>query len=242
MLDKEWLYKYKLKLQKPNLINESLCNFVAKISDMNIIDSLKWRYATKQFDSDKFVSQENIDLLKEAFNLTATSYGLQPLKLVIVKNKELQKELRQHSYNQQQVEQASHVFVICIEKTISEDYIRNYFETVKVKRGTPDDVLDGFRSFLIDDFSKKTEEEVLLWATKQAYIALGNLLNTCSILKVDSCPMEGFVPLEYDRVLDLTSRGLKSVLVLPIGYRSKDDMFSNFAKVRKDISESVLEL
>ena len=209
---------------------------------MNIIECLKWRYATKQFDSTKQVSQDNINLLKEAFNLTATSYGLQPLKLVIVKDKALQKDLRQFSFDQQQVEQASHVFVICIEQAIDEAYIRTYFETIKAKRGTPDEILDGFRSFLIDDFSKKTDEDIALWATKQAYIVLGNLLNTCSLLKIDSCPMEGFVPKEYDRVLGLDELGLRSVLVLPVGYRSEDDMFSGFAKVRKDISESVIEL
>ena len=135
---------------------------------MDVIKSLKWRYATKSFDTDKYVPEDKLLIIKEAFNLTATSYGLQPLKMIVVKNKELQQELVAHSYNQQQVAQASHVLVICVENTIDKDYIVNYFENVKKQRGTADDVLAPFRSFLIDDFGGKTPEQIKTWATKQA--------------------------------------------------------------------------
>ena len=102
-------------------------------------------------------------------------------------------------------------------------------------------MLDSFRSFLINDFSNKTVEEVKLWATKQAYIVLGNLLTVCAMKKIDACPMEGFLPVEYDKVLGLSKLGLESVLVLPIGYRAQDDMFADFKKVRRSIEESVIE-
>ena len=208
---------------------------------MNIIESLNWRYATKKFDATKLVSDEKLAILKEAFTLTATSYGLQPLKLLVISNKEIQTELVAHSYNQQQVAQASHVLVICTENTIDEKFIRLCFENEKNIRGTDDNVLDGFRSFLIDDFSKKTDAEIKLWATKQAYIALGNLLTVCAVEQIDACPMEGFVPDKYDAVLNLKTKGLSSVLVLPIGYRAEDDMFSTFKKVRKSITTNVIE-
>lgn len=209
---------------------------------MNIIDSLNWRYATKKFDINKIVSEEKLSLLKKAFSLTPTSYGLQPVKLVVVRDKKIQNELVPHSYNQGQVEQASHLLIICIENIIDEVYIRAYFENEKKIRGTSDEVVNSFRSYLINSFSSKNENEIREWATKQAYITLGNLLTVCALEQIDSCPMEGFVPEKYNELLDLKSKGLSAVLVLPIGYRSNDDVFSSFKKVRKDINYDIISL
>jgi nitroreductase len=209
---------------------------------MNIIESLHWRYATKKFDNKKILSQEKIDILTEAFNLTATSYGLQPLKLVVIKNKDLQKELTPHSWNQQQVADASHVLVFCIEKTIGEQYISSYFDNVKEIRDTPEEILKPFKEQLVDSFTYKSPEEVSNWAAKQAYLALGNILTVCAIEKIDSCPMEGFIPEKYDEILNLNGLGLTSVLVLPIGYRAEDDMFSEFKKVRRPITDTIITI
>lgn len=208
---------------------------------MNIIESLKWRYATKKFDVTKIVSDEKLEILKEAFTLTATSYGLQPVKLMVVSNKAIQEQLVSYSFNQQQVAQASHVFIICIENNIDEMFIRNCFENEKTIRGTSDDILDSFRAYLIESFSNKTDIEIKDWATKQAYIILGNLLTVCAVEGIDSCPMEGFTPEKYDDLLDLKSKGLSSVLVLPIGFRAEDDMFSKLKKVRKKMSNSIID-
>ena len=209
---------------------------------MQIIDGLKWRYATKKFDANRFLDDTQIDTLKEAFNLTATSYGLQPIRLVVIKNKELQEQLVEHSWNQRQVADASHVLVICIENTVDEAYIDAYFDRVKAIRNTPDDILNPFKDFMKNSFKDKTQEELRTWSSKQAYIALGNLLTVCGVEKIDACPMEGFIPEKYNEVLGLEAHGLSSVLVLPVGYRAEDDMFSDFKKVRKSVAESVLEL
>lgn len=209
---------------------------------MDIIDSLKWRYATKKFDNTKYVSDEKLAIIKEAFSLTATSYGLQPVKMLVIKDKELQKELVSHSYNQEQVAQASHVLVFCVENIVDEAYIRAHFENEKNIRGTEDAVLDSFRSYLIESFSSKKAVDIKEWASKQAYIALGNLLTVCATQQIDSCPMEGFLPEKYDELLHLKKKGLSSVLVLPIGYRSEDDMFSGFKKVRRPIEANVITL
>lgn len=209
---------------------------------MDIIESLHWRYATKKFDPKQIVSQEKIDTLTEAFNLTATSYGLQPLKLVIIKNKDLQKELTSYSWNQQQVADASHVLVFCIEKTIGEQYISNYFDTVKEIRDTPEEILKPFKEQLVDSFTYRSPEEISNWAAKQAYLALGNILTVCAIEKIDSCPMEGFMPEKYDELLNLNDLGLTSVLLLPIGYRAEDDMFSEFKKVRRPITDTIITI
>jgi nitroreductase len=209
---------------------------------MNIIEKLQWRYATKKFDSKLYISNEKLNTLKESFNLTATSYGLQPIKLVIVKDKALQTNLVEHSMNQEQVAHASHVLIFCIETKIDEDYIEAYFSRVKTIRNTPDDISKPFKDYLIEDFKRKTIRNIQDWAINQAYLAMGNLLTVCAIEDIDACPMEGFNPEKYDDLLELNDKGLQSVLVMPIGYRAKDDMFAGFKKVRKTVAESILEL
>ncbi len=206
------------------------------------IAHLKWRYAVKKFDSERILSNEKVEGLKHAFNLTATSYGLQPIKMLLVQNKELQKQLVPCSYGQSQVENASHVLVICVEKVIDKEFITQYFKRVKSIRGTSDAILKPFKDSLVADFSKKEAKEVKTWATNQAYLALGNLLSFCALEEIDSCPMEGFIPKEYDKLLGINEKGLTSVLVLPVGYRAKDDMFSRLEKVRKNIEDSIIEI
>ena len=209
---------------------------------MNSIDNLKWRYAVKKFDHHKILSDNQINILKQAFNLTATSYGLQPIKLVVVKNKDIQKELVLHSWNQQQVSQASHLLVICVDTKLDETDVEKYFERVKEIRNTPDEIINSFKEYLTTTISGKTTEDLLSWGKNQAYLALGNLLTVCANEKIDSCPMEGFIPEKYDEVLGLKEKNLSSVLVLPVGYRAEDDIMTHQKKVRKNIDEIVIDI
>ncbi|WP_424495281.1 NAD(P)H-dependent oxidoreductase [Salinimicrobium sp. GXAS 041] len=209
---------------------------------MKSIKALQWRYATKKFDSEKMLPQEKVEILKKAFNLTATSYGLQPLKLVVVENKELQEEMMKASNNQKQIGTASQVFVICIEKQIDKTFIENYFNYVRRIRNTPEEVLNPFKNFLIEDFEGKPLQEIKKWATNQAYLVMGTLLTVCAVEEIDSCPMEGFESEKYDKLLGLDERNLQSVLVLPVGYRATDDQFAGFKKVRRPLEETVIEI
>jgi nitroreductase len=209
---------------------------------MNIIDNLKWRYAVKKFDTDKELSETQIQLLKEAFNLTATSYGLQPLKLVVIKNKTVQEKLVPFSWNQPQILQASHLLVICVKDKYTTKEVENYFNLVQKIRNTPDAVINPFKKFLTAEIAKKTQEELYISNKNQAYIALGNLLTVCATQEIDSCPMEGFTPDKYDEILDLKKDNLKSVLVLPVGFRSADDYMKDLTKVRKELSECIIEI
>tara|TARA_B100000809_G_C15133650_1_gene529563 strand:- start:2118 stop:2756 length:639 start_codon:yes stop_codon:yes gene_type:complete len=209
---------------------------------IKILEQLKWRYATKKFDEKRKVSSDKIEILKEAFNLTATSYGLQPLKLLVVSNADIIKELVPMSFNQGQVGNASHIFIICIENKVDSTFIKNYFDLVEKTRNTPREILSSFEEFLIDDFSKKTQEEIKVWATKQAYLALGNLLTVCALEEVDACPIEGFLPNKYDQHLSLSEKELSSVLVMAVGHRAEDDMFSGLKKVRRGVDEVVIEI
>lgn len=209
---------------------------------MSIIEKLQWRYATKKFDTSRQLSEDQLNTLKEAFNLTALSYGLQTLKLVIVKDKTIRESLVELSYGQRQVADASHLLVLCIQNEIDEHDINTHFETIKTIRNTPEAVLEPFKKQLKSTIEAMPVEKKIGWATKQAYIALGNLMTVCAVEGIDSCPMEGFIPKALDKALGLEEQGLSSVLLLPVGYRASDDLFSDLKKVRKQLSETIIEL
>jgi nitroreductase/dihydropteridine reductase len=206
------------------------------------IASLQWRYATKKFDPSKVISEEKLDILKHSFNLTATSYGLQPIKLIVIRNTKIKEQLVPITMDQVQVKDASHVLVFCIESKLTADYIRAYFDSVERIRNTPRVILMPFETFLVDDFSEKAPETIEEWMEKQAYLAMGNLLTVCAIEGIDACPIEGFEPEKYDDILKLKEKGLRSVLVMPVGYRAEDDMFADFKKVRRGVDEVVIDI
>jgi nitroreductase len=209
---------------------------------MSIIENLKWRYATKKFDSSKKLSEKQLLVLKEAFNLTALSYGLQTLKMVIVKDEDVKKKLVEISYGQRQVADASHLLILCIQNEIDEKDVDQHFNKVKALRNTPDDILDPFKNQMKSTIENMSVEKKSAWAAKQAYIALGNLMTVCAVEGIDSCPMEGFIPSKLDQALELDKYGLSSVLLLPVGYRAEDDFFAELKKVRKSLSETIIEL
>jgi nitroreductase len=209
---------------------------------MNIINSLKWRYATKKFDPSKKLSKQQIEILKNAFNLTPTSFGLQPIKMIVISNKKLQEKFVEHSYFQRQVADASHLLVLCIEKDTTIDDVNAYFDLEKETRAISEEIVSTFRNQLVQMYQNKSLEEKQLSAVYQIYIALGNLMTVCAVEKIDCCPMEGFVPERIDELLNLKDLNLKSVLLLPVGYRAEDDVMNGMQKVRKPLSETVLEI
>lgn len=209
---------------------------------MNIIDQLKWRYATKKFDASRVLSEDQIDVIKQAFNLTATSFGLQTLRLIVLKNKVIREELVAHAYYQKQVVDASHLLVICIQNNITNTDVDTHFKNVQTIRETPETILEPFKNDLKSMMASKSLTEREDWSTKQAYIALGNLMTVCAAEHIDACPMEGFNPAAFDDVLNLKDKNLKSVLLLPVGFRAEDDKFAGFKKVRKQLSDAVIEM
>lgn len=209
---------------------------------MNIIERLNWRYAAKKFDESKKLSKRKLEVLKQAFNLTPTSYGLQTIKLVIVADDKTKSNLVNLCFGQLQVKNASHVLAICIQYKVDESDVDKHFDNIKNIRKTPELVLSKYRKEQKEFLEKRTKEEITSWCINQAYIALGNLMTVCAIEGIDACPMEGFLPEKVDELLELEKYNLKSVLLFPVGYRAEDDMFSGFKKVRKDINDSVIEL
>jgi len=208
----------------------------------NTIEKLQWRYATKRFDSSKKLSAEKLNILKETFNLTATSYGLQPLKMVVVSNQDIKEKLMPFTYNQPQIRDASHVLVLCVETQIDASFIVDHFKRVEGTRNTPREILEPFEKNLVQTFSEKESHEIREWMVNQLYLTLGALLTVCAVEKVDSCPMEGFEPEKYDALLGLDKIGLQSVIVLPVGYRDESDFFINLQKVRRGVEELIIEV
>ena len=208
---------------------------------MDLIEKLNWRYATKKFDSTQKVSQSKLEILKQAFNLTPTSYGVQTMKMVVVTDEATKDKMVDYCYGQEQTKGASHVLAICIQDEVNEADVDAYFDDVVKIRKTSETILSPYRTELKDFVTSKTKEEIEIWCVNQVYIALGNLMTACAVEEIDCCPMEGFLPEKVDELLELKKYNLNSVLLLPVGYRAEDDMFSELKKVRKDISETIIE-
>lgn len=209
---------------------------------MSIISSLEWRYATKKFDPSKKLSNKKISTLKKAFNLTATSFGLQPIKMIVISNKELQEKFIELSYFQRQVADASHLLVFCIENDTTTKDINKYFDLEIKTRNVEEEVISKFRSQLIEMYKNKSIDEKRLSAIYQTYIVLGNLMTVCAVEEIDSCPMEGFIPEKVDELLNLKEQNLQSILLMPVGYRASDDLMSSLKKVRKKESDIIIEI
>lgn len=197
-----------------------------------VIEDLNWRYACKEFDKTKRISDADFNILLESLRLTASSFGLQLWNFVVVKNEELRERLVEKSWGQRQVADASHLIVLCIKTDAQESDIDAYLNDIVKTRGVAKESLEGFKNMLLGFVSKKSIDQKHTWMKDQVYIALGTLLTVCANMRIDSCPMEGISPKGFGEVLGLESKGLRAVLACPVGYRSKTDKYANLSKVR----------
>lgn len=204
---------------------------------MGLIESLKWRYATKKYDSAKKISGDDLDQLKEAVQLTATSYGLQLFHVIDVEDKETRKALQPASWGQSQIVDASHLWVFAIPTAVTDEMIEGFAKLMEDTRGLPAGTLDGMADFMKGKIGGFSQEEQQVWLSKQTYIALGNLMAMAGELKIDGTPMEGFEPNIYDEILDLKQEGLTSTVVMALGYRAEEDDLQHGKKVRRSTSE-----
>lgn len=206
---------------------------------MNIIESLNWRYATKEFDSSKKVSDEDIKTITESLILTASSFGLQPWKFLVITDQAVKESLLEHSWKQKQVVDCSHHIVFCCPSEFNDEHVENFIKDIAKTRNQSLEDLSGYENVMKGFLSHKSEEQKFNWMKNQIYIALGNLLTTCALMKIDACPMEGIIQKKYDEVLGLSAKGLKSVVACPIGYRRESDKYATSEKVRFSASEVV---
>jgi nitroreductase / dihydropteridine reductase len=206
---------------------------------MSLGKDLNWRYATKNMTGG-LLPDEVLNIILDAINLTATSYGLQPFTVIVVKNKNLKLALQKAAHGQVQVGSCSHILVFAVPLTITPAYIQAYLDNVAKTRNISISLLDELKSMMLNTVGALTAEQQQIWAAKQAYIALGTALAAAAEQKVDACPMEGFDGGEFDKILDLTQKGLKSVVIMPIGYRAESDATAHYTKVRKSNTEMFL--
>lgn len=209
---------------------------------MQLLTNLEWRYATKQFDPTKKISQEQLTFLKKAIQLSPSSYGLQLYKVLIIENPTLRATLKTHSWGQNQITEASHLVVFCNYTKVSNTEIDDFLNRTATIQNLNRDHLQGYGDFIKTKLREFTETERLNWTKRQTYLALGNLLNACAELKIDACPMEGFQVEGYNRVLELDKQNLNAAVIAPIGFRSTEDKTQHGKKVRKSFSELFISL
>ncbi len=202
---------------------------------MKLIESLNWRYATKKFDPSKKIAASDLEQLKEAVRLSASSYGLQAYKILIIENPEVREKLKAAAYGQPQITDASHLVVFCHYNTVTPKYIDAYIDLIAKERSLKSEDLKGFADTMKTVTGSLTEEQVKTWTAKQTYIALGTLLAAAGELKIDNCPMEGFDAAQFNEILGLTEQGLSAAVIATIGYRSSEDTTQHAAKVRKPL-------
>lgn len=207
---------------------------------MSIIDLLNWRYATKHMNGQP-VPEEKLNNILEAIRLSASSMGLQPYTILNIQNPEIREKLKAAANNQQQITQSSNLLVFAAWKDVTEEKVEQYISDVAVTRGMKVSELDAFKNGILG-YTKKSED-LTTWTSKQAYIALGTALIAAAEQQVDATPMEGFNPDMVDEILGLDKKGLRSVILLPLGYRDEEkDYLSKAKKVRRNRKDLILDV
>jgi nitroreductase/dihydropteridine reductase len=206
---------------------------------MELLDKLNWRYAAKAMNGTK-VSQEKIDNIIEAISLAPTSSGLQPFEVIVITNQELKEKIRPISWNQSVVTDCSHLFVFAAWDTYTADRINKMFDLTNTIRGFKNEGWENYRQMLLNLYPQKDAEENFTHAAKQAYIAFSQAIAAAAFEGVDSTPLEGFDADALDEILGLRAKGLRSCVMLPVGYRdTENDWLVNLTKVRKSKEDLV---
>lgn len=210
------------------------------MTNEELIEKLNWRYAVKRFDATKKINDADWKTLEDALVLSPSSYGLQPWKFYIVTDEATKKELLPHAWNQPQIVEASHLIVIAAKQNANPSDIGKYVNRIIEVRGTKREDLEILNGMMLNSQKMAIESGFINeWSARQCFIALGNIMTSAAVLGIDACPMEGFIPPEFDRVLGITDEGFASVVVCAVGYRSSEDWLAQLPKVRYENSDLV---
>ncbi|PAW79968.1 MAG: NAD(P)H-dependent oxidoreductase [Verrucomicrobia bacterium Tous-C9LFEB] len=205
------------------------------ISIAQLLTQLEWRYAVKKFDPAQVIAPEIWTAIEQALVLTPSSFGVQPWKFFVITNRQLKEQLVAHTFGQRQVADASHLVFFAANATVTLSDIDHYIRRIASVRQSDIESLEPYRQRLISTLVEGPKAKTIFeWTSQQSYIALGNFLTSAALLGVDACPIGGFNPAEYDKVLGLTERGLRSVVVAAAGYRDPEDKYASAPKVRFD--------
>jgi nitroreductase/dihydropteridine reductase len=210
---------------------------------MNLLETLEWRYATKKMDSQRTVSQDKVDGIIEAIRLAPTSSGLQPFEVIVVTNPALRARIAGIAWNQAQVTEGSHLLVFAAWDHYTPERINHMFDLTNEVRGFKSEGWENYRRMLLETYPQRDAEVNHQHAARQVYIALGVALVAAASAGVDSTPMEGFDPVKLDEILGLRERGLRSVILLPLGYRQEEgDWLAKLKKVRRPLAQFLTEV
>ena len=205
-----------------------------------LIDRLNWRYATKKMNPDKLVAEDKVERILEAVRLAPTSSGLQQFEVIVVTNKDLRAKIRAIAWDQAQVTDASHLVVFAAWDNYTADRINGMFDLVNDERGFRNEGWEAYRQMLLNTYPQRDAQTNFEHAARQAYVGLGIALTAAAFEEVDATPMEGFAPAALDEILDLRARGLRSVVMMPLGYRADEgDWLVNLKKVRRPAADFI---
>ncbi len=209
---------------------------------MPLLSDLKWRYATKKYNSNKKVSQEDVDKILEAIRMAPTSSGLQQFRVIVITNQELKEKIVPIAWGQQPIADCSHLLVFAAWDRYTEERIDDMYNQITDERGLPRGQFSSYTDKLKSTYLSQSGDENFVHTARQAYIGLGMAMAQAAELKVDSTPMEGFSNDVLDELLDLKTQGLRSVALLTLGYRDTEgDWLVNMKKVRKEKKDFIIE-
>jgi nitroreductase len=204
---------------------------------MSLLDTLNWRYACKKFDPSRKVSEADIEFIKEAVRLSASSFGLQLYKVLVIEDQELKSILRPASWNQSQITDCSHLFVFCHYTVMTQKMVEEYADLRSQVQNKSREETMNYINYMYGKVSTYSTNFFDAWASRQTYIALSNLLTACGELRIDSCPIEGFEKASYNEILGLPGQNLSASVVAAVGYRADDELNQHNKKVRRPANQ-----
>lgn len=208
-----------------------------------VVQSLEWRYAVKKFDAARKIPAADWAAIERALVLTPSSWGLQPWRFVVVTDPGVRRKLVAASWNQQQVADASHLVAFAIVKDLGPAHVEAFLAKTAAVRGVPVESLEAYKNMMLGFLARPRDKfDVNAWAAHQVYIALGNFMTAAAVMGIDTCPMEGIVPAQYDEILGLAAKGLTTVVVGVAGYRAADDKYAAARKVRFDAKDVIVRV
>ncbi|MBC7457678.1 MAG: NAD(P)H-dependent oxidoreductase [Bdellovibrionaceae bacterium] len=214
---------------------------MSRVDNEIIHHQLNWRYACKKFDPTKKIRESDWNVLLESLRLTASSYGLQPWKFIVVQSPGIRQQLLPASYSQSPTVDASHFVVLTYKEKLDIEHIEKFILQNAKVRGMEVAALDGFKNMMIKDLVQGPRSETInWWAQRQTYIAMGTMLTTAAMMEIDTLPMEGINQVEFDKILNLEGTGYKSIAAIACGYRAADDKYQFVKKVRFDMDDVVI--
>lgn len=208
-----------------------------------LLEKLNWRYAAKKMDPSKPVAEDKVERILEAARLAPTSSGLQPFQVLVVTNKEIREKIKPIAWNQNQITDGSHLLVFAAWDNYTEDRINMMFDLVNAERNFTSEGWENYRKMLLSTYPVRDAQVNFEHAARQTYIAMGMALTAAAFEGVDATPMEGFDPAALDEILDLRAKGLRSVAIVPLGYREpENDWLVNLKKVRRAREDFIIEV